>query len=76
MIVSRIRRLAEKRGLKNANQLKDALGVSPTLAARLWGERFTQIGLTTLDRLCREFKCQPADLLKYTPEVQRKRRAG
>ncbi|HKC66291.1 MAG TPA: helix-turn-helix transcriptional regulator, partial [Pyrinomonadaceae bacterium] len=66
MITSQIRETAEKRGIKNANQLRVALGVSPTLAARLWRGDFDMIGIATLDKLCRALKCQPEKLLKYT----------
>jgi len=72
MIVSNVRKMAEKRGLTNANQLKDTLGISPTLASRLWRGEFSQIGLVTIDRLCRELKCQPGQLLQYVGG-QRKR---
>jgi DNA-binding Xre family transcriptional regulator len=72
MILSQIREVAEGRGIQNANQLKDALAISPTLAARLWRGDFTQIGMVTLDRLCRELKCQPGQLILYAPS-QRKR---
>jgi len=65
MIISNIRKTAEGRGIENANQLKDALNISPTLAARLWRGEFSQLGMVTLDRLCRELKCQPSDLLRY-----------
>ena len=65
MIISNIRKTAEGRGIANANQLKDALNISPTLASRLWRGKMSQIGLVTLDRLCRELKCQPGDLLQY-----------
>jgi len=65
MIISKIRQTAEGCGIENANQLKDALNISPTLASRLWRGEFSQIGLVTLDRLCRELKCQPGELLRY-----------
>jgi len=65
MIISNIRKIAEGRGIVNANQLKDALNISPTLAARLWRGDFSQIGMVTLERLCRELKCQPGQLLRY-----------
>jgi DNA-binding Xre family transcriptional regulator len=67
MIISTIRETAERRGIENANQLKDALGVSPTLAARLWRGDFVHIGRVTLDRLCRALRCQPGQLLRYVP---------
>jgi len=72
MIVSNIRKAAEGLGIENANQLKDRLNISPTLAARLWRGDFSQIGMVTLDRLCRELKCQPGELLQFVPR-QRKR---
>jgi DNA-binding Xre family transcriptional regulator len=65
MIRIQIKDLAEKRGYANANQLREALDVSPTLAARLWKGGFAQIGIVTLDRLCSLLKCQPDKLLKY-----------
>lgn len=68
MIKIQIREIAKKRGIKTAYQLRMALGVSPTLAARLWKEEFSQIGLNTLDRLCRVLKCQPDKIFKYEPD--------
>ncbi len=57
--------MAEKRGITTAYQLRQALEVSPTLAARLWKGEFTQIGIKTLDRLCQVLKCQSDKLLRY-----------
>lgn len=68
MVTSCIREVAEKRGLENANQLRLALNVSPTLAARLWKGDFGMLGMGTLDKLCRVLKCQPGMILKYKAE--------
>lgn len=65
MIVPQIQEMARKRGLENANQLKDALNVSPTLAARLWRGDFEKIGMNTLDKLCSVLRCQVGALLKH-----------
>lgn len=65
MITKHVREMAEKRGIKNAHGLQLALKVSPTAAAKLWKGDFEMIGLTTLDKLCRVFRCQPDKLLKY-----------
>lgn len=65
MIKIQIREMTEKRGITTAYQLRVALGVSPTLATRLWNGEFTQIGIKTLDRLCRVLKCQPDKLLRH-----------
>ncbi len=65
MIKSNVREIAERRGIANANQLKDALGVSPTLAARLWRGDFDKLGMNTLDKLCRVLRATPGKLLAY-----------
>jgi DNA-binding Xre family transcriptional regulator len=69
MIVVSIRERAEKCGIENAYQLQKAMGVSPTLAARLWGGDFKMIGVNdTLNSLCRVLRCQPDKLFKYVQE--------
>lgn len=65
MIIPQIQEMARKRGFENANQLKDALNVSPTLAARLWRGEFEKIGMNTLDKLCNVLRCQVGALLKH-----------
>ena len=72
MITSLIRKVAEERGLQNANQLGTALEVSPNLAARLWRGNFVQLGRVTIDRLCRVLKCQPGQLLRYAPTPRKR----
>lgn len=68
MMKVRIQEMAQKRGIETAYQLQKLLDVSPTLAARLWKGEFTQIGLSTLERLCRELRCQTDKLLRYEPD--------
>ena len=69
MIEVKIRERAQKCGIENAYQLQKAMGVSPTLAARLWSGEFEMIGVkTTLDSLCRVLRCQPDKLFRYVPE--------
>ena len=63
--------MAEKRGYTTAYQLRKALNVSPTLAAKLWKGEFEMIGLLTLDRLCRLLECQPDNLLYYVEDSKR-----
>lgn len=47
------------------------MGVSPTLASRLWNGEFAKIGVVTLDRLCRALKCQPGKLITYEPSEEK-----
>lgn len=68
MIKKHIREVAEKRGIKNAFGLQKALGISPTVATKLWNGDFEMIGLGTLDKLCRVLKCQTNKLLAFEPD--------
>lgn len=65
MITKHIREVAERRGIKNAHGLQNALNVSPTAAAKLWKGDFEMIGLGTLNKLCSVLRCKVSDLLKY-----------
>jgi DNA-binding Xre family transcriptional regulator len=65
MIKTRIREVAEKRKITSGYQLGKLLGLSPSMAARLWKDDVKMIDLTTLNRLCNELRCKPADLLYY-----------
>jgi len=60
-----IRERAEKRGIKNANQLGVALEVAPNVSARLWDGTFKKIGMNTFEKLCEVLACQPSALFKY-----------
>ena len=71
MIKKRVREIAEKQGYTSAYELRVALGVSPSLAARLWKGEFEKLGMGTLDKLCALFECQPNQLLRYVAEKPR-----
>lgn len=68
MIRLAVREIAERRGIKNANQLKDKTGFPPATAAQLWKGEGTRIEFRTLDTLCAVLKCRPNDLLRYEPD--------
>lgn len=71
MIKSRIKEVAEARGVPNAYPLGVIIGVTPNVSARLWKDNFTQIGKVTLDKLCTAFGCDVGDLLRYEPEKKK-----
>ncbi len=71
MIEVKIREFAEKRGMTTAYQLRIALDVSPTVAARLWRGDFAMLGMDTLDKLCRVLRCQPDKLLRFIPDGEK-----
>lgn len=79
MIRAKIREVAEAKGVPNAYQLGELIGVTPNVSARLWKDSFAKIGRGTLDKLCSALGCQVGDLLVYEPEgnkAERKKKTG
>lgn len=66
-----IKQRAEKRGIKNANQLGLALGVAPNVSARLWDGSFKKLGMNTFEKLCEVLACQPNALFRYEPDERK-----
>ncbi|HZH91582.1 MAG TPA: helix-turn-helix transcriptional regulator [Pyrinomonadaceae bacterium] len=65
VITTRIKELAEKRGITNAYQLQKAAELPPSMAARLFKDEVDMIALRTISTLCRALKCKPGELFKY-----------
>jgi excisionase family DNA binding protein len=64
MIKIKLQKTARTHGLTTAYTLQKALNCSPTMASRLWNERFKQIGIETIGNLCDLFDCQPNALFE------------
>jgi excisionase family DNA binding protein len=64
MIKIKLQETARAHGLTTAYTLQKALNCSPTMASRLWNERFKQIGIETIGSLCDLFDCQPNALFE------------
>lgn len=73
MIRSKIKEIAEARGIPNAYQLGVVIGVTPNVSARLWKDDFAQIGKVTLDKLCSALECGVGDLLIHEPNGKGKK---
>jgi DNA-binding Xre family transcriptional regulator len=71
MIKITIKEFAESQGIATAYQLQKALEIQPSVAAGLWKGDLSKIGISTLDKLCRVFECQPDKLLRYEPDASR-----
>ena len=71
MIETRVRDVAESRGIKSSYELQHALNVVPTVALRLWRGQVTRFSVETLDKLCSALSCQPGDLLVYVAEKKK-----
>ena len=43
-------------------------GVNKNSIAKLTNDRSAMVGMSTIDRLCAYFECQPGDIFIYVPE--------
>ena len=46
----------------------EAIGITPANVAVLKNGRAKAVRFSTLDAICRELACQPADILSYVPD--------
>ena len=44
--------------------------VNKNSIAKLTNDRSAMMGMSTLDRMCTYFECQPGDILIYVPETE------
>lgn len=51
----------------SAGELADRVGITPANLSVLKNDKAKAIRFSTLEALCRELDCQPADLLEYKP---------
>jgi DNA-binding Xre family transcriptional regulator len=65
VIKTKIRELAESRGVKTAYELHTLTGLAINATYRLWGDEFTRLDLETINKLCNALRCKPADLFEY-----------
>nr|WP_319487958.1 helix-turn-helix transcriptional regulator [uncultured Caproiciproducens sp.] len=49
-----------------SGELSDKIGITPANLSILKNNKAKAIRFSTLEALCRELKCQPADILEYT----------
>ena len=52
----------------SAGELAERIGLTPANLSILKNNKAKAIRFSTLEALCRELGCQPADLLEYAPE--------
>ena len=75
MIEITIRQAAQKRGIEKPHQLAKSLGLTDTLAARLWNGSDELPKLESLDKLCEAWGCPLTELVRWTPNGKKKRAA-
>ena len=52
----------------SAGDLAARIGITPANLSILKNNKAKAVRFSTLEALCRELDCQPADLLEYVPE--------
>ena len=62
----RIKEMCLKNNILNSYQLQQAAGIAPSVAQNLFNERFTEISLKVLEKVCNALGCQPSELFKVT----------
>ena len=65
----RIREIAERVGIANASQLRQATGLGVSTCYQLWDGTAKRLDIDTLNTLCNVLKASPALLFDYTPDV-------
>ena len=68
MITIAIQELAKRQGIKTAYQLQKATGYPPSMSARIWRGEWKTVNLRVLNKLCHVLKCEPSQLLKFSPD--------
>jgi DNA-binding Xre family transcriptional regulator len=70
MIKSRVKELAESRGINTPYELMKHTNheLSPTMAFNLWKDDVERFSKKTLELLCTTLNCQPGDLIVHIPE--------
>lgn len=52
----------------SAGELAARIGITPANLSILKNNKARAVRFSTLEALCRELQCQPADLLEYLPD--------
>lgn len=66
-IVSRVREVANQRGIITVKELADRAGCAYNTAHDLWNGRAQRIGFDIMDRICEALDAQPGDLFERVP---------
>lgn len=70
-IISRLDRIMADRKV-TLNELSELVGVSNVNLSKLKTGKVSAVRFSTLNAICRELKCQPADILEYVEDSEKK----
>ena len=65
-----VRPIAEARGVMNAKQLADKVGLHNKSAYKIWSGEAEAISMEVLGKLCTALEAEPSWLLKQIPDSQ------
>ena len=73
MIQCRLRELMAAKGRRERRRIRyedirSATGINKNTLTRLANDRADLVGVSTIDRLCSYFECQPGDLFEHVPD--------
>lgn len=71
MLTLELRSIAKAKGITKLSSYLRSLGFSPSLAKRWARGQVEIIDLADLQTICHAFRCEPHDVLKYTPDPNR-----
>ena len=74
MIKLVVKEIAKREGIENPNALAQATELPYETCRRLWQEKATMIGLSTIERLCDVLHVRPGQLFDYEHEPNKARR--
>lgn len=70
-IISRLDRVMADRKV-SLNELSERVGVSNVNLSKLKTGKVNAVRFSTLNAICRELHCQPADILEYVEDLEEK----
>jgi DNA-binding Xre family transcriptional regulator len=62
-----IKEVAMSKGVDTGYKLQQLTGVQPNLAYKWFENKLQSISIKSLNTLCEALKCEPQDILVYTP---------
>ena len=67
-----VREVAERMGIRSANQLRVQAGLHAETAYKVWEGSATRVDVETINRLCNLLKVPVGMLLEHTPDPRRR----
>lgn len=70
MIILKLNKVMKEKGVK-LKDLAEKIGLTDANLSNIKTGKISAIRFSTLNSLCKELNCQPADILEYVPDENR-----